>query len=144
MAYIDNILFTLLFAAGVYWFAQSLGKLRRNILLGRDIDLTDNKPMRWRTMIRVALGQSKMVTRPTAAIMHIFVYVGFIIINIELLEIVIDGIFGTHRVLSFLGPLYTFLIATFEVLAVLVLLGCVVFLVRRNIIKLKRFVSKDL
>ncbi len=144
MAYIDNILFALLFAAGIYWFAQSLGKLRRNILLGRDLDLTDNKPMRWRTMIRVALGQSKMVTRPTAAIMHIFVYVGFIIINIELLEIVIDGIFGTHRVLSFLGPLYTFLIATFEVLALLVLIGCVVFLVRRNIIKLKRFVSKDL
>jgi heterodisulfide reductase subunit C len=144
MEYIDNILFLLLLAAGAYWFARNISKVRRNILLGRDVDRTDNSALRWKTMMRVALGQSKMVTRPVAATLHIFVYVGFVIINIEVLEIIIDGIFGTHRVLSFLGPLYTFLIATFEILALLVFVGCAIFLIRRNIIKLKRFVSKDL
>jgi heterodisulfide reductase subunit C len=144
MEYLDNILFALLVIAGSAWFAMNMRKVRRNILLGRDLDRSDNKSERWRTMIRVALGQSKMVTRPVAGIMHIFVYVGFVIINIELIEIMIDGVFGTHRVLSFLGPIYTFLIASFEILAVLVFLGCFVFFMRRNIVKLKRFISKDL
>jgi heterodisulfide reductase subunit C/nitrate reductase gamma subunit len=144
MGYIDNILFAILLGAGIWLFAKNIRKIRRNILIGRDADLSDNKPLRWKTMIRVALGQSKMMTRPVPAILHIFVYVGFIIINIEVLEILIDGVAGTHRVLSFLGPLYTFLIATFEILAVLVLVGCALFLVRRNFLKLKRFMSKDL
>lgn len=144
MEYIDNILFGVLLIAGIVLFAKNFRKIRRNILLGRDVDLTDNKSVRWKTMIRVALGQSKMVTRPIPAILHIFVYVGFVIINIEVIEILIDGVAGTHRVLSFLGPLYTFLIATFEILAVLVFLGCAVFLLRRNVAKLKRFISKDL
>jgi heterodisulfide reductase subunit C len=144
MEYIDNILFAILLAAGTWLFAKNIRKIRRNILIGRDTDRSDNKPLRFRTMMRVALGQSKMMTRPVPAILHIFVYVGFIIINIEVLEILIDGVAGTHRVLSFLGPLYTFLIATFEILAVLVLVGCALFLVRRNILKLKRFMSKEL
>jgi hypothetical protein len=144
MEYIDNILFAVLLGAGGFLFAKNIGKIRRNILLGRDVDLSDNKSLRWKTMIRVALGQSKMVTRPVPAILHFFVYVGFIIINIEVIEILIDGVAGTHRVLSFLGPLYTFLIATFEVLALLVLVGCLIFLARRNVVKLKRFISKDL
>lgn len=144
MEYIDNILFTILLGAGIWLFAKNIRKIRRNILIGRDSDRSDNKPLRWKTMARVALGQSKMMTRPIPAILHIFVYVGFIIINIEVLEILIDGVAGTHRVLSFLGPLYTFLIAVFEVLAVLVLVGCAIFLVRRNFLKLKRFMSKDL
>lgn len=144
MEYIANILFAILLIAGVWLFAKNIRKIRRNILIGRDTDRSDNKPLRWKTMMRVALGQSKMMTRPIPAILHIFVYVGFIIINIEVLEILIDGVAGTHRILSFLGPLYTFLIATFEILAVLVLLGCAIFLVRRNFLKLKRFMSKDL
>ncbi|HTF06390.1 MAG TPA: (Fe-S)-binding protein [Bacteroidia bacterium] len=144
MEYIDNILFAVLLLAGTILFTKNFRKIRRNILLGRDVDRSDNKPLRWKIMARVALGQSKMMTRPIPAILHIFVYVGFVIINIEVLEILIDGVAGTHRVLSFLGPLYTFLIATFEILAVLVFLGCAIFLVRRNIIKLKRFIHKDL
>ncbi len=144
MEYIDNILFAILLAAGGWLFAKNIGKIRRNILIGRDTDRSDNKPLRFKTMMRVALGQSKMMTRPIPAILHIFVYVGFVIINIEVIEILIDGVAGTHRVLSFLGPLYTFLIATFEILAVLVLVGCALFLVRRNFLKLKRFMSKDL
>ena len=144
MHYLPNIIFGLLFLSGSVWFAMNVRKVKRNIFLGKDLDLSDNKNQRWATMIRVALGQSKMVTRPLAGIMHIFVYVGFVVINIEVIEIIVDGIAGTHRFLSFLGPVYTFLIATFEILAVLVFLGCLVFFLRRNVVKLKRFVSKDL
>lgn len=144
MEYIDNILFAILLVAGVWLFAKNIRTIRRNILIGRDTDRSDNKPLRWKTMMRVALGQSKMMTRPIPALLHIFVYVGFVIINIEVLEILIDGVAGTHRVLMFLGPLYTFLIATFEILAVLVFFGCAVFLIRRNILKLKRFIHRDL
>jgi heterodisulfide reductase subunit C len=144
MEYITNIIFLLLLIAGTVLFTINVRKIRRNILIGRPLDRSDNKALRWKTMFRVALGQSKMVTRPLPAIMHIFVYVGFIIINIEVLEILIDGIFGTHRVLSFLGPLYTFLIATFEILAVLVFLGCLVFFLRRNVAHVKRLVMKEL
>src|SRR6202012_698417 len=100
---------------------------------------------RWKTMAKVALGQTKMVKRPVAAIMHFFIYVGFIIINLEVLEIMIDGIFGSHRIFSkALGSLYGLLIGGFEVLAILVLTPCVVFLARRNIILLKRFSGTEM
>jgi ferredoxin len=141
---ISSILFILLFLAGAALFTINARKVRRNILLGKDIDRSDNIPKRLKVMTRVALGQSKMVARPTAAILHIFVYVGFVIINIEVIEMFVDGIFGTHRFLSFSGGLYNYLIASFEVLAFLVTFGCAAFLVRRNIIRLKRFISKDL
>ena len=95
---ISNIIFAVIFIAAVVFFAKNVGKIRRNILLGRDEDRSDNPGERWKTMARVALGQSKMTVRPVAGIMHIFVYVGFVIINIEVLEIIIDGIFGTHRI----------------------------------------------
>lgn len=144
MEYIDNILFVLLFVAAVALFTINVRKIRRNVLIGKDTDRSDDKAERWRVMARVALGQQKMMTRPVAGLLHIFVYVGFVIINIEVIEIIIDGIAGTHRFLSFLGPLYTFLIAFFEILAVLVAFGCAVFLVRRNVIKLKRFLNKEL
>lgn len=144
MHYLVNIIFGILLLAGIVLFTVNVRKLRRNILLGKDTDRSDRKSERWNTMIRVALGQSKMVTRPLAGIMHIFVYAGFVIINIEVIEIMVDGVAGTHRFLSFLGPLYTFLIASFEILAVLVFLGCFVFFCRRNFGKLKRFISKDL
>lgn len=135
-----QIVFFFLLAAAVYLFGRNAGRIRRNILLGRDVDRSDRPAERWKTMALVALGQTKMVRRPLAAVMHFFIYVGFIIINIEVLEILIDGLFGSHRIFSEpLGRLYGFLIGGFEILALLVLTACVVFLARRNIIRLKRF-----
>ncbi len=137
---IAQAIFIILLAAAIYLFSKNVAKIRRNILLGRDTDRSDNPALRWKTMAMVALGQSKMVKRPFAAMLHFFVYVGFIIINLEIMEIIIDGIFGTHRI--FQGPLgigYYYLINGFEILAVLVLVSCIVFLARRNIARLKRF-----
>ncbi|MFY8069401.1 MAG: 4Fe-4S dicluster domain-containing protein [Flavobacterium sp.] len=144
MSFLDNILFALVLAIGVGYFTMNVKKLIRNINLGRDINRKDNSSERWKNMTMVALGQSKMVKRPIAGILHIIVYVGFVIINIEVIEIIIDGLFGTHRVLSFMGSFYDVLIASFEILAVLVLLAVFVFWIRRNIIKLSRFASSDL
>ncbi|MGL2967416.1 4Fe-4S dicluster domain-containing protein [Flavobacterium sp. XGLA_31] len=144
MMYIDNILFAILLLAGIGYFANNVKKLKRNINLGHDVNRTDNPSARWKNMAMIALGQSKMVKRPVAGFLHIIVYAGFIIINLEVLEIIIDGIFGTHRVFSGLGGFYGFLIGSFEILAVLVLVAVVVFWIRRNIIKLKRFASSDL
>lgn len=136
---IANILFLLLLAGAVALFARNLGRVVRNIRLGRDQDISDHKPERWGVMARVALGQSKMVVRPVAGVMHALIYVGFIIINIEVLEIIIDGIFGTHRIGAFLGGFYDLLIGSFEILAVGVLLACVVFIARRAVLQLPRF-----
>lgn len=144
MSYIDNIFFALILAIGVGYFLMNVKKLKRNILLGKDIDRTDNPKERWANMALIALGQSKMVRRPVAGILHILVYAGFIIINIEMLEILVDGLFGTHRVFSVLGGFYDFLIGSFEVLAFLVLVSVITFYIRRNIIKLKRFIHNDL
>jgi len=144
MDYIDNILFVLLLAAGFGYFAYHVKKLVRNIKLGRDANRNDNPAARWSNMAMIALGQSKMVKRPVSGFLHIIVYVGFVIINIELLEIIIDGIFGTHRIFGFMGGFYNILIGSFEVLALLVLVAVITFLVRRNIIKLWRFAHSDL
>jgi ferredoxin len=141
---IAQILFVALSGVATYFFAKSLGKIRRNILLGKDIDLSDNKPLRWKTMLKVAFGQTKMAARPSPFVLHFIVYAGFILINIEVLEILIDGIFGTHRVLSFLGPVYDLAIGFFEILAFGVLLACVIFLTRRYVVKLARFQSPEL
>lgn len=141
---IGNIVFLVVLLAAGGAFAFQVSKIRRNILLGRDVDRTDRKSERWAMMTRVALGQSKMVTRPLAGIMHILIYVGFVIINIEVLEIVIDGVFGTHRIFAFLGGFYDFLIGSFEILAFLVLFACVVFLIRRNAGTIKRFKAREL
>lgn len=144
MSYIDNILFVLLLIAGFGYFAFNVKKLIRNIRLGRDIDRSDNPGKRWGNMAMIALGQSKMVRRPVAGFLHIIVYVGFVIINIELLEIIIDGIFGTHRLFAFLGSGYSFLIGFFEILAFAVIFSVVVFWLRRNAVKLWRFAHGDL
>ena len=143
---ISNIIFILLFISSIFLFVRNLNRILENIRLGRDIDRSDRPLDRWKNMLRVALGQSKMTRRPIAGILHIIIYVGFVIINIEMLEIVVDGIFGTHRFLSFILPitLYNFLIASFEVLAFLVLFACFIFLIRRNILKLKRFWSNEM
>jgi heterodisulfide reductase subunit C len=144
MDYLPNILFAIILGLGIGFFSINIKKIIRNIKLGQDINRSDNAKQRWSNMAMIALGQSKMVKRPIAGILHFFVYVGFVIINIEVLEIIIDGLFGTHRIFSFLGTLYDVLIGSFEILAVLVLVAVILFLVRRNIIKLKRFISSDL
>ena len=144
MSYLDNVLFAILLIVGFGYFFTSVKKIRRNINLGTDVNRYDNPKARWANMAMIALGQSKMVKRPVAGILHIIVYLGFIIINIELLEIIIDGLFGTHRIFAFLGTTYNVLIASFEILAVLVLVAVIIFWTRRNVIKLKRFVSSDL
>jgi heterodisulfide reductase subunit C len=142
--YIDNILFAIILIIGIGFFAKNVKKLKRNINLGHDVNRKDNPSARWKNMAMIALGQSKMVKRPIAGLLHIIVYAGFLIINIEVLEIIIDGLFGTHRVFSFLGDFYGVLIGSFEILAVLVLVAVIVFWIRRNIIQLKRFTSSDL
>ncbi|RTZ01378.1 (Fe-S)-binding protein [Flavobacterium sp. RSP49] len=144
MSYLDNILFAVILVIGFGYFFNSVKKIRRNINLGTDVNRFDNPKARWINMAMIALGQSKMVKKPIAGALHIIVYVGFIIINIELLEIIIDGLFGTHRVFAFLGTTYDVLIASFEILAFLVLVAVFAFWSRRNAIKLKRFVSSDL
>ena len=144
MSYLDNILFAIILFLGFGYFYSNVKKIIRNINLGTDVNRKDNAKARWSNMAMIALGQSKMVKRPIAGALHIIVYVGFIIINIELLEIIIDGLFGTHRIFSSLGVVYDVLIASFEILAILVLVAVFVFWIRRNIIKLKRFTSSDL
>lgn len=144
MNYLTTILFAILLVIGFGFFAINIKKIIRNIKLGKELDRFDNSSARWKNMAMIALGQSKMVKRPIAGLLHIIVYVGFVIINIELLEIIIDGLFGTHRVFSFLGGFYDFLIASFEILAFLVLVAVIVFYIRRNIINLKRFIHSDL
>ncbi|NHM06801.1 (Fe-S)-binding protein [Flavobacterium sp. CYK-4] len=144
MNYLDNILFAILLVVGIGYFAQNVKKLIRNIKLGREVNRSDRSSERWANMALIALGQSKMVKRPVAGFLHIIVYAGFVIINLEVLEIIIDGLFGTHRVFSGLGVFYDFLIGSFEILALLVLISVIIFLIRRNIIKLKRFISSDL
>ena len=120
-------------------------QIRKNILQGRPKDLSDNAPARWKNLLLLAFGQKKMFRYPLVAIMHFVIYAGFIIINIEVLEIVLDGLLGTHRLfLPYLGSFYTFVINFFEILAVGVIAVCLVFLVRRNMLKLKRFISNDL
>ncbi len=141
---ISNLIFALCIGAASFLFVKNVIKIKRNILLGRDLDRSDQSSDRWKTMARVALGQSKMVVKPVAGFLHILVYVGFVIINIEVLEIVIDGLLGTHRVFAFMGGIYDFLIGSFEILALLVLVSCVIFLIRRNIVQIKRFIMKEM
>lgn len=145
MHYLQQIGFVLLAAIATWMFAKKIGGIRRNILLGKDENLNDQPAKRWRNLLLLALGQKKMFKNPLVAVMHLVIYAGFIIINLEVLEIVLDGIFGTHRLFApVLGSLYNWLINGFEFLAVGVILVCVVFLARRNIVRLKRFISRDL
>ena len=146
MEYLPNIIFAIALFAGIGFFVNNIKKLSRNIKLGKDVDRNDNKSERFKNMAKIALGQSKMVKRPLSGFLHIIVYVGFIIINIEVLEIVLDGLLGTHRLFQpILGKaFYGFLIGTFEILAVLVLLAVIVFWLRRNVSNIKRFLSAEM
>ena len=145
MPVFQQIVFIIAAGVAAWLFSKKTMQIRRNILLGKDQDYTDNRPQRWRNVLLLAFGQKKMFRNPLVAVMHFVIYAGFIIINIEVLEIFLDGIFGTHRLFSTpLGNFYSFLITAFEFLAVGVITVCVIFLCRRNIIKLKRFISRDL
>ena len=146
MIMIQQILFVILSAVAVYFFTRKVMSIRRNILLGKDEKLNDNPNLRWKNMMLFALGQKKMFKNPLVAVLHFFVYAGFIIINIEILEIFLDGILGTHRLfLPIIGTsLYSFLISTFEFFAVSVIVGCAIFLIRRNFIKVNRFTKPEL
>lgn len=146
MQYLPNILFALALTAGIGFFVMNIRKISRNIKLGKDVNKTDRKADRWKNMAMIALGQSKMVKRPFSGFLHVIVYVGFIIINIEVLEIVIDGLLGTHRVFKGIigDAFYAFLIGTFEILAALVFVVVILFWTRRNVANIKRFLSKEM
>ena len=144
IAYIPNIVFAIFLALGIGYFTKNVKKLIRNIRLGKEADVHGNKGQRWKNMAMIALGQTKMVVRPIAGLMHIIVYLGFVIINIEVLEIIIDGLLGTHRIFAFMGGFYDFLIGSFEILALLVIVAVIVFWIRRNMIKLQRFIKPEM
>ncbi len=145
MNYLPQILFVIIAIAAFYLFGKKVGHIRRNIFLGREEDRTDHSGDRWRNVALLALGQQKMFKRPIPAILHFIVYAGFVLINLEVLEILIDGIFGSHRV--FAGPLggfYPFLIGFFEVLGALTLVAVIIFLIRRNVLKVPRLNKPEL
>jgi heterodisulfide reductase subunit C len=145
MSFIQQILFVIAAGFATWLFTKNILKIRRNILLGRDEPYNDQPGRRWKNLLLLAFGQKVMFRYPLVAFLHFLIYIGFIIINIEVLEIMIDGVAGTHRIFMPLAPgLYTFLINAFEFLALGVLLACVAFLLRRNILKLRRFISRDL
>ncbi len=142
---IQQVVFVLLAGFSIWFFIKNMKRIRRNIFLGKKEELNDDKPTRWRNVLLLAMGQKKMFKKPLVAVMHFIIYAGFIIINIEILEIILDGITGQHRMFApFLGGFYTFLINCFEILAALVLIVCVVFLIRRNILKIPRLVTGQL
>jgi len=142
---IPNIIFIALFSFALYLFVKNVKKIYRNINLGISIDRTDNKKTRLFQMLRIAFGQSKMIDKPIVGLLHVVVYVGFLVINIELLEIIVDGALGTHRVFApFLGSFYNFLIAFFEIFAFLVIVSVIIFWIRRNMLNIKRFLSLEM
>ncbi|WP_312789021.1 (Fe-S)-binding protein [Sphingobacterium sp.] len=141
---IGQLIFAVCCVGALLLFSKNARQIYSNIKLGRSVDRSDNPSKRWKTMLLVAFGQKKMFKRVVPALLHLFVYLGFVIINIEMLEIIIDGLLGTHRIFSFLGGFYNFLIGSFEWLALGVLISCLVFLIRRNIVKVPRLNSKEL
>ena len=144
MSLLPNVIFAIILFSGLSFFVRNVRKLKRNIYLGKEVDTSGNTKLRWSNMVKIALGQGKMIRRPIAGILHIVVYVGFVIINIEVLEIVIDGLFGTHRIFSVIGPFYGVLIGTFEMLAALVFISVIVFWFRRNIVNVQRFMKSEM
>jgi len=145
MQIIQQVLFVFVVAFAIWFFARNIKNIRRNILLGKDVVMHGDTSERWRNMILFALGQKKMFKKPLVGIMHFIIYAGFIIINIEIIEIILDGLFGTHRLFApSSGGLYTFLINAFEVLALGVIAVCAIFLIRRNIIRVSRLNRPEL
>ncbi len=142
---ISSILFALLLVVGIGFFAWNVSKVRYNIKLGRDVNRTDNKSERWKTMLLVAFGQKKMFSRPIPALLHLAIYAAFVITQIELIEIFVDGISGSHRVFrESLGGFYTFIISFIEILSLFALIATFAFLSRRNLIKVPRLNMKEM
>ena len=144
MQIVQQILFVILAAIAIWLFAKKASAIKKNINLGRD-ELYEPHPDRWRNVLLMAFGQKRMFDKPLVALLHFILYAGFIIINIEIVEIVLDGIFGTHRLFApSLGSFYSFVINFFEILAFLVLATCVIFLLRRNVVKVPRLTRQEL
>lgn len=145
MSYLSSIIFGVLLLLSISLFVTNCKKILRNIKIGRDIDRFNNKKVRFYKMLRLAFGQTKMLNKPVVGLLHLIVYIAFILINIELIEIIIDGLTGSHRVFGpYLGVFYDFLIGFFEILAFLVTISVIIFLIRRNLMKISRFISNDL
>ena len=147
MSYLPQILFLIILAVATFFLARRIGQIRKNIQLGREVNRYDNKPARFRNMMLIAFGQKKMFKRIVPAILHLFVYIGFLVINLEVLEFVIDGFFGTHRFFATLiggTGIYTVLLNIFEFLAVAVIVSCAIFLIRRKVIKVDRFGGQEM
>ena len=131
--------------AGIGFFTWNVLKIRSNIRLGRDVNRSDNKGERWKTMLLVAFGQQKMFARPIPALLHLMIYAAFVITQIELIEIIVDGLSGEHRVFrEALGGFYTFIISFIEILSVLALIATIIFLSRRNLLKVPRFNMREM
>lgn len=142
---IEIVVFSVLLVLGFGWFTMNILKVRQNILLGRDVKRSDNTSERWRTMFLVAFGQKKMFSRPIPALLHLALYVAFVITQIELIEIIADGITGNHRMfMDSLGDFYVFMISFIELLSVLAFVGTIAFLARRNMLKLPRLTMDEL
>ena len=145
MILLQQILFLFIVAVAAYFFFKRIVRIRKNILLGLDEDRSDQSAKRWRSMLLVAFGQRKMFKKPTPALLHLLIYIGFIIINIEGIEFFLDGVTGNHRTIAGilekwnLTEFYTIIFNIFEFLAVGVILSCVFFLIRRNVLKVNRF-----
>ncbi|MEL6557908.1 MAG: (Fe-S)-binding protein [Bacteroidota bacterium] len=145
MEYLSQVAFIAVLGFFSFLLYKRISQIKKNILLGRSEDRTDNSSDRWKTMMLVAFGQQKMFKRVIPAVLHLFIYVGFVVINLEVLEFILDGLLGTHRLFApYLGEFYNVLMNIFEVLAVLVLFSCVVFLIRRNVIKVPRFTKPEM
>jgi heterodisulfide reductase subunit C len=145
MSYLSSIIFGVLLLLSITLFVINCKKILRNIKIGRDIDRFNNKKVRFYKMLRLAFGQTKMLNKPVVGLLHLIIYIAFILINIELIEIIIDGLTGSHRVFGpYLGVFYDFLIGFFEILAFLVIISVIIFLIRRNLMKISRFISNDL
>ncbi len=145
MSFLPQLVFIIILGAASWFLIKRVKFLRRNILLGKNETRKDQPGARWKTMLLVAFGQKKMFKRVIPALLHLFVYVGFLVINLEVLEFVLDGILGTHRLFApFLGGVYVAAMNIFEFLAVAVLVSCIVFLIRRNIIKVPRFTNIEM
>ncbi|HNP76905.1 MAG TPA: (Fe-S)-binding protein [Cyclobacteriaceae bacterium] len=145
MAFIPQLLFFLVLAFAAFIIRSRVLRIRDNIRLGKANPVNDRSGERWNNVLLVAFGQKKMFKKMIPATLHFFIYAGFLIINLEVLEFVIDGLAGTHRIFApYLGSMYNLLMNFFEFLALAVLLACVVFLIRRNVIKVPRFRSPEL
>ena len=145
MSILPQLAFVLILGVAGFILSKRIQFLRRNILLGKAETRNDQPENRWKAMLLVAFGQQKMFKRIIPAFLHLLIYVGFLVINLEVLEFVLDGLLGTHRLFApLLGGAYTIAINIFEFLAVAVLVSCVAFLIRRNVMKVERFTKPEL